>query len=333
VKNILRIALPALAELTGAAPLDYVWFDRKGQPARRGALSPAGLATAFPRVPVQAVLHPRDAIVASVQVPAVAAARFEAAVRGALEALVLGDPEGLAIGHGTRGSSGEVAVAWADGAALARAWLLLSQAGLMVRALIPAQTLGGEAAQVDEPLAQPKDPRWAAEAPDWSLALPHLAPRQPSPWRAAWRWAALAAALWIAGLNIHASQLRSQAARLRDGMTAQVREAFPEIPVVLDPVRQARQGYEALLTGGNASDPGDFLSLARAAAQALPFAADQVDVLRYRDRALTLTLAESDGADPHLSEMPAIIQKAAASGIRIERSDNSPDWRIVPAQP
>lgn len=332
MKNTLRIALPMLADLTAGTSLDYVWFDRKGQSARRGALSVQGLATAFPNVPVQAVLHPHDAIVTSVQVPAVPSSRFEAAVRGALEALVLGDVDSLAIGHGTRGKDGEVTVAWANSAALQRAWLQLSQAGLPVRALIPLQTL--DAAKSEAPLAEPNDPRWAVDAPDWSLALPHLAPQQTSPWRPVLRWAALAAVLWIAGLNIYASQLRSQATRLREGMTAQVRATFPTIPVVLDPVRQARQGYEALMAGGNTSDPSDFLTLARAAAQTLPFAADQVDVLNYHDRALTLTLAKTDNpADTHVSDMPAIVQKATAAGIRIERDDKSPDWRILPVQP
>lgn len=332
MKNTLRIALPLLADLTAGTSLDYVWFDRKGQSARRGALSAHGLATAFPNVRVQAVLHPHDAIVTSVQVPAVPSSRFDAAVRGALEALVLGDIDSLAIGHGTRGKDGEVTVAWTHSAALQRAWLQLSQAGLPVRALIPLQTL--DEARSEAPLAAPDDPRWAAEAPDWSLALPHLAPQQASPWRPALRWAAIAAVLWIAGLNIYASQLRSQVARLREGMTTQVRATFPNIPVVLDPVRQARQGYEALMAGGSASDPGDFLTLARAAAQALPFAADQVDVLTYHDRSLTLRLAKTeDTADTHVSEMPAIMQKATAAGIRIERDDKSPNWRILPVQP
>jgi general secretion pathway protein L len=332
VKNILRIALPALADLTASAPLDYVWFDRKGQAARRGALSAQGLATAFPNVPVQVVLHAHDAIVTSVQVPAVPSSRFGAAVRGALEALVLGDVDNLAIGHSTRSKDGEVTVAWANSAALQRAWLQLSQAGLSVRAILPLQAL--DKALAEAPLAEPNDPRWAADAPDWSLALPHLAPQQASPWRPALRWAAIAAVLWIAGLNIYSGQLRSQATRLRESMTAQVRATFPNIPVVLDPVRQARQGYEALMAGGNTSDPGDFMTLARAAAQTLPFAADQVEVLNYHDRALTLSLVKTENAaDTHVSEMPAIVQKATSAGIRIERDDKSPDWRILPVQP
>lgn len=335
MKNILRIALPPLADLTAATLLDYAWFDRRGQRARHGTLAPAALAGAFPHVPVQAVLHPHDAIVATVQVPAVAASRFGAAVRGALEALVLSDMDSLAVGHGTRASDGTVPVAWADSAALQRAWMLLSQAGLPVRALVPSQTLAGpDDADAEAPLGSPDDPRWLAEAPSWSLALPHLAPQQASRWRPALRWAAVAAVLWIAGLNLYAAQLRGEATRLRETMVTQVRDTFPGTPVVLDAVRQAEQGYNALLAGSGSGNAGDFMTLARGAAQVLPFAADHVDRLVYKDRALTLQLAPSkDGDDDRVGDVPAIVQKATALGLRVEREESTPNWRIVQAQP
>ncbi|SAI39555.1 general secretion pathway protein L [Bordetella ansorpii] len=334
MKNILRIALPPLADLTATSLLDYAWFDRRGQRARHGTLAPAGLAGAFPNIPVQAVLHPHDAILASVQVPAVAAARFDAAVNGALEALVLSDLSTLAVGHGPRAADGAVAVAWADSAALQRAWMLLSQAGLQVRALVPVQVLAGDAADADAALGSHEDPRWNHDAPSWSLALPHLAPQRPSRWKPALRWAAVAAVLWIVGLNFYASQLRGEATRLRETMVSQVRDTFPGTPVVLDAVRQAEQGYNALLAGNGAGSAGDFMTLARGAAQVLPFAADNVDKLTYKDQALLLELAPAkDGNDDRVGDVPAIMAKATALGLRIEREENAPHWRILQAQP
>ena len=44
--------------------------------------------------------------------------------------------------------------------------------------------------------------------------------------------------------------------------------------MVLDAARQARQELDALLARQGSSSAGDFLPLARATAQAMPFAAD-----------------------------------------------------------
>ncbi|WP_459618325.1 type II secretion system protein GspL [Bordetella sp. 2513F-2] len=331
MKNILRIALPRLEDLNAAVLLEHAWFDRKGEPARQGALTAAALAGAWPGVGVYAVLHPDDAIVARVNVPAVAPARFPAAVRGALEALVLSDLDALAIGHGKREPDGTVTVAWADRAALHRACRLLSDAGLKLRAVVPAQALQQDA---DAPPQERDAARWHAPLPGWTLELPRLAPTHVSPWRPALRWSAIAALLWIAGLNLYAGQLRGEAEALRARMQADVRDAFPDIPVVLDPMRQAQQGYEALLAQRGGTSGGDFFLLARAAAQVLPFAADAVETLHYRDQTLTLQLAGAEDEDARLADAPAIAQRAAALGVRVERDEQADgQWRIVPVQP
>src|SRR5690606_16972037 len=126
------------------------------------------------------------------------------------------------------------------------------------------------------------DPRWLAPNPGWSLAVPQLAPRQRSRWRATMGWIAGAMAIWIVGLNLYASQLKHETQQLKDRMERDVRDAFPDIPVILDPVRQAQQGRDALRTGQGGSTGTDLLSLARIAAQVLPFAADAVDLFVYQ---------------------------------------------------
>ena len=89
MKNSLRIALAPLAELGPGSLLPFAWFDRRGRCARQGELTLHALGQAYPQAACEAVLHPADVIAATVQVPAVAKARFAAAVRGALEPLVL----------------------------------------------------------------------------------------------------------------------------------------------------------------------------------------------------------------------------------------------------
>lgn len=334
MKNILRIALPALEAVSATAPLSYAWFDRQGHCARSGELAPAALATAFTARRVEAVLHPADAIVASVQLPAVNARLMTVAVQSALEPLVLSDVDTLAVGHGPRAPDGSVTVAWAPRDALTRAWQALAQAGLRIDAILPTQVvLPPEDAAPQSPLQLPADARWRHDAPSWSLALPELGSQHVSPWRGPLRWAALAAVVWIGGLNIHAAQLRAEAVGLRAQMERQVREAFPTIPVVVDALRQAEQGRNALLAAGGGSAAGDFMPLALATASIFPFAAEHVLNLHYTDGTITLKLDGSDPDADKLAQAPAMVQKAAALGVRIEKQDAAQTWRVTRSQP
>ncbi|WP_185805574.1 type II secretion system protein GspL [Achromobacter denitrificans] len=330
LKNILRLALPALADFGEDSPLPYAWFDRRGRCTRQGELTLRALGHAYPQAACEAVLHPADVIATTVHIPDVARARFAAAVHSALEPLVLSDLDALAIGHGPRGADGAVPLAWAAREPVRRAWSLLNAQGLRAYALIATQTLAPDAST---PLRDPADPRWLAPSPSWSLAMPRLAPARASRWRPVWRWSAAAAVVWIAGLNGYASQLRAEADALRDGMRRQVLAAFPDLPVVLDPARQAQQGLDALQADRGAAGAGDFLPLARAAAQALPFAADKVARLTYADQSLTLQLADAGEQSQRVAETPALIQQAAALGLKLERADSDHTWRVTRAQP
>ncbi len=108
-------------------------------------------------------------------------------------------------------------------------------------------------------------------------------------WRA-WRLpAALAAALallWIAGLNIDAGLKLREERGLRAQMNAAFREAFPRVPVVLDPLAQMRRAVADLRSGAGTGDAGDFVPLAAGFAQAVQADAESVRQIEYRDRAL-----------------------------------------------
>lgn len=350
LKNALRIALAPLDEFGADSPLPYAWFDRRGRCARQGELPLHALGNAYPNAVCEAVLHPADVIATTIRVPSVPRARFAAAVHSALEPLVLSDLDTLAIGFSPRAADGSVALAWSPREPVRRAWALLSAHGLRVDALIAPQTLvptvagpSSEASSTPSfafdadlsatPLRDPADPRWLAPSPSWSLAMPRLAPVRASRWRPVWRWGAAAAVVWVAGLNLYASRLSAEADALTAGMRQQVLAAFPDLPVVLDPARQAQQGLDALQANRGAASAGDFLPLARAAAQTLPFAADKVARLTYADQALTLQLADAGADAQRVSETPALIQQAAALGLKLERGDTDNTWRITRKQP
>lgn len=170
----------------------------------------------------------------------------------------------------------------------------------------------------------PADARWSAPLPAWSLAVPALRPArlQRSPWRRPLAWVAAAAVVWTVGLNVHAMRLESEAAALRERMTSQVRAAFPSLPVVLDPLRQATQQRDALLAGTGSVTDTDFLPLALAASQLLPMSANNVASLGYADDTLSLRLIENPaGATGALD--PTIARRARELGLQVDQREGA----------
>jgi general secretion pathway protein L len=180
---------------------------------------------------------------------------------------------------------------------------------------------------------------WAAElgvkviaaAPDHARATPvalellqyEFAPRIVD-WRA-WRVpATLAAALvlvWIAGLNIDAWLKLREEQQLRGRMNAAFRAAFPQVPVVLDPVAQMRRGLADLRSGAGTGDAGNFVPLAGSFARALQADPDSVRQLEYRDRALHVRL------EPKLvdtaAKREALVQRLSKAGLEARFADTT----------
>jgi general secretion pathway protein L len=344
MRPLLRLALPPLRELGPQTVLPFVLLDRHRQVARSGALALSGLATAMPGVRVEAILDAGDSVQGTVVVPPLRGPRLDAAVRGAVEPMVLGDPDALAVGHGPRAEDGRVAVAWTDRAQLVHAWHLIADARLDVVAWIPlacladvdardhmldTAPLGGlagadmradAAVRFDDALRDPADPRWRAASPGWSMADAALRPRGGgrAPWRRAMGWGGAAAAVWLLGLNLHAAQRTGEADQLRADMRRQLAAAFPDIPVIVDPVRQATQRRDALRAAQGALVETDFLPLSLAATQAFDFAGDQVLRVRYTTGELRVTPAAGVSVPP-----PArLARQAAAFGLLASAADD-----------
>jgi len=327
MKQHLRLALPPLDQLNSASRISFVHIDRQGRIARAGELNATELAAQFAAVPVYAVLHPNDAVVTQVTVPPVSSQRLAAAVLGSVEPLVLSDLESICVGHSSRSADGTVAVAWTTRRWLAQAWSELAGAGLDVVAFYPHSLIVPSTdTQPAKPLSLPADARWLAPLPSWSLAHDSLRPASAKGrWGKAVRWAGLAIAVWIVGLNVYATRLQGEVQDLQHKQQTAVMQAFPDIPIVIDPLRQARNQLEALrLTQGISADD-DFMPLALATAQVLEFAQSHVRALQYDNGELILTLAE--GYAPPGNDA-ALAQAAAAQQILLEKDDSRPHvWR------
>jgi general secretion pathway protein L len=132
-------------------------------------------------------------------------------------------------------------------------------------------------------------------------------------------WGVVAIAVWLTGLNVYASQLSSQGQALKRQMAARVKAAFPEVPVVVDPVKQAKQQKDALANGTAGATPsatGDAAGLMRAASNLLAQAAPgQVQGLRYT--AGELRIRWRDGGAPTTEAWHALETKAAEQGLAV----------------
>lgn len=142
-------------------------------------------------------------------------------------------------------------------------------------------------------------------------------------WRTTIALAGLLAVVAIAGLNWHAASLRSEEAALREDMVRRVRESFPEVPVVLDPVAQMRRLVADLRPG---ADPGGFIPLAAGLARLIP--PDTVQRLEYRDGALTATLrADAAMTEAQRNALPGkasdegLVLTVSGAAVRLSRKE------------
>lgn len=138
MKTLLRIRLPRLSRLDADAEVDAAQGDGRGGFQAAGRFPLSALAVRWPRARVQAILHPHDAVLASVALPPLPAAKLRAALAGAMDGLLLGDPDEVILTHGPRAPDGQVPVAWTAREPLQRAEACLRGCQLTVSGFLPA---------------------------------------------------------------------------------------------------------------------------------------------------------------------------------------------------
>ena len=298
MKNTLRIALP-LGD-AGRGQAAALCLSRRAAVARARARALRALGQAYAQPACEAVLHPEDVIASSLQIPALPA-RQAAAVRSVLEPMILGDMDDLAIGHGARGRW-QRGLAWTPREPLRRAWALLANMAARTRA-----DRAADAGTRDRRAARTRRSALASAAPSWSLATPQWAPTRVSRWRPVWRWTAIALRDLAGRLNLYAAQAR------RGPLIADARARRAR----MDALRQT-----GFVVGRRGARHGPGHALRRRPRR-----------LSYADHALTLTLADAGEQAQRVAETPALVQQAAALGLKLERGDKDATWRITPAQP
>lgn len=173
----------------------------------------------------------------------------------------------------------------------------------------------------------PAEQRWTGALPGWGL---HGGIQQRSAGQSGWgraaAFGAMAVAVWTLGLNLYAAREATQGQRLKTHMNQRVKQAFPELPVILNPLQQARQQLAARQSGA-ATDPTQrFASLVLQAGNGMPFIAGSVQQLVFEQGELQLSLlsdARKTGSDKQWQT--ALTQ----AGVAINATEDG--WTLRPA--
>ncbi|MFS1286435.1 type II secretion system protein GspL [Pseudomonas piscis] len=173
---------------------------------------------------------------------------------------------------------------------------------------------------------QPAEQRWNGAVPAWSLHVGALPGRVAAKgWGRALGCCALALAVWVLGLNLYAAREAEQGQRLKTQMNQRVRQVFPELPVVLNPLQQARQQLEARQSGSTGDPAQGFASLLQQAASAMPFMVGSVQSLSYAQERLQLEMLPDAPRVTDDSWQGALTQ----AGYSVQREANG--WTLAPA--
>jgi general secretion pathway protein L len=139
-------------------------------------------------------------------------------------------------------------------------------------------------------------------------------------WRVPVTLGVLCILTWIVGLNIDAWRMLREERALRARMEATFRQAFPRVPVILDPVAQMRRGVSDLRSGGGSADPRDFLPVAASLAHALAAEGDVVRTLDFREQVMRVELESRAIDTPKKRE--TLVGNLAAAGLDASFAEN-----------
>ncbi|MBB1627373.1 type II secretion system protein GspL [Achromobacter sp. UMC71] len=170
----------------------------------------------------------------------------------------------------------------------------------------------------------------------WSLpALQTGGAASTAGWRTAIALAAAAALVWMGGLGLYAWRLDQAVQDARQQLAQAVRDAFPAVGAVVDPLGQAKR--QLALRQGGSDDWAELGFLLRAASEHMAFAAGEVQAWRYEAGGLELDLPPAArpkpaaGVDEAQAAAPAWVQAARQGGVQVQATPTG--WRLRRAPP
>lgn len=170
----------------------------------------------------------------------------------------------------------------------------------------------------------PDSCRWTGQAPAWGLhgGVQNNSARQQG-WGRAAALCAAALVVWTLGLNLYAARQAAQGQQLKAQMSQRVQQVFPELPVILNPLQQARQQLAARQSGASGDAPQSFNSLVQQAGNAMPFVIGGVEQLIYENGELQLSLLSDTRVPAPDSGWQGLLTQAG-----LEASSGDQGWTL-----
>jgi type II secretion system protein L len=134
-------------------------------------------------------------------------------------------------------------------------------------------------------------------------------------WRTTITLAMVLALVALGGLNLHAWTLRAKEKALQEAMTGIVKESFPRVPVVLDPLAQMRRLTADLRTGAG-TEQGGFLALLAALGEVSE--ADSVQSVDYREGRFTVRFRPQRAETE--AQRATLVERADRAGMVLQFS-------------
>ena len=118
---------------------------------------------------------------------------------------------------------------------------------------------------------------------------------------------------------MYAEQVASEGRDISRNMAAQVKAAFPEVSMVINPLQQARQMRDARQSGDGVVNEPAFPALARATVSLLTDADGQVQRVQYRNGQMDIQWREGAALRPE--ELQALQTQAYERGLNVQPSE------------
>jgi general secretion pathway protein L len=161
--------------------------------------------------------------------------------------------------------------------------------------------------------------RWAADT-NWRR------------WRLPLAVAATALLCYLIGLNLHWARLGQEKIALKEQIDRRFKQAFPSVPLVVDPIAQGQKALANLRARNGQSGPDDFLPLLTRFSQALgDNGNDSLSSVEYREGRLKIRFKAEKIESKNSRE--ALIQAAQRFGLKLSFEDERQGLATVSSSP